>query len=149
MKSVKKLSKSGKELREILITHAEMLLKENIKDPKIIAGSFLTLMAGTSSLNVKVHDDFAQAGFITSRDNLSIGNKKIIHINRNTINSNTKNGTNDPPIIVRQGRKRLGHAHELIIDGPCKIVYSPHKPLDCGARLWIETDAEVSGYDNL
>lgn len=73
---------------------------------------------------------------------------KIININRNTINSNTKNGTNEPPIIVRNGRKRLGYAHELVINGPCKIVYSPHEPLDCGARLWIETEAEVSGYES-
>jgi hypothetical protein len=26
------------------------------------------------------------------------------------------------------------------IDGPCQIVYSPEKPLSCGATVWIETD---------
>ncbi len=25
------------------------------------------------------------------------------------------------------------------INAPCKIVYQPDNPLDCGARLWIET----------
>lgn len=76
---------------------------------------------------------------------------KIIHVNRQIIDSNRKHGTNEPPLIVRaaKGKKRFGNAHELIIEGPCKIVYSPHKPLDCGARLWIETDSEVTGIINV
>lgn len=84
-------------------------------------------------------------------DFLGIGKRilvKIININRNIINSNTKNGTSEPPIIVRTKTKRLGVASELTIEGPCKIIYSPHKPLKCGARLWIETESEVSGYAN-
>ena len=35
------------------------------------------------------------------------------------------------------------YCHEAIIDGPCKIIYSPDKPLSCGARVWIETEDEV------
>jgi len=27
--------------------------------------------------------------------------------------------------------------------GESKVVYSPDKPLSCGAKVWIETDAEV------
>ena len=23
-----------------------------------------------------------------------------------------------------------------------RVVYSPHKPLSCGARVWVETDTE-------
>jgi hypothetical protein len=74
---------------------------------------------------------------------------KIIHVHRQVIDRNTKHGTNDPPLIVRaaKGKKRLGYAHELVINGPCKIIYSPHNPLDCGARLWIETESEVSGIE--
>jgi hypothetical protein len=29
------------------------------------------------------------------------------------------------------------------IIGDCKVIYRPHKPLSCGARLWIETKGEV------
>lgn len=43
----------------------------------------------------------------------------------------------EPPIIVRQGRKRW-YATAVEIRGPSRIVYSPDKPLDCGARLWVE-----------
>jgi hypothetical protein len=36
------------------------------------------------------------------------------------------------------------HVHEVTVNGPCKIVYSPDKPLSCGARVWIETEAGVT-----
>jgi hypothetical protein len=35
------------------------------------------------------------------------------------------------------------YAYEVDIRGPSKIVYSPDKPLSCGARVWIETEARV------
>lgn len=66
-----------------------------------------------------------------------------IHVNRNTINSNTKNGTNLPAVRVQDGRHSL-YAHEVEIMGPSRVIYSPHAPLlPCGARLVIATEAEV------
>tara|TARA_Y100000356_G_scaffold52347_1_gene42114 strand:+ start:181 stop:381 length:201 start_codon:yes stop_codon:yes gene_type:complete len=35
------------------------------------------------------------------------------------------------------------YGHQVHILGECKVVYSPDKPLSCGAKVWIETDAEV------
>ena len=32
---------------------------------------------------------------------------------------------------------------EVDIKGPSRMVYRPNKPRTCGAKLWIETDAEV------
>lgn len=61
----------------------------------------------------------------------------IVHVNRNTIARNAKHGTNDPPLTIRRGSKRE-YAHEVELIGPARIVHSPHKPLDCGARVWIE-----------
>lgn len=73
--------------------------------------------------------------------------KSIIHVAQQAIQKNRKHGTNEPPLIVRnyKGAKR---AHTLIIydrDGneAARIVHSPHKPLSCGARVWIETQNEV------
>ena len=63
----------------------------------------------------------------------------IVHVNQQTIRSNTKNQTNDPPLIIRRGRKRE-YAHQVELIGPARVVHSPHKPLDCGARVWIECD---------
>ena len=68
--------------------------------------------------------------------------KKIIHVCQQTIRRNRKLGTDDPPIIIRTylGANR---AHEVQIKGPSTIKHSPHKPLKCGARVWIETDETV------
>lgn len=35
------------------------------------------------------------------------------------------------------------YAKEVAILGPSKVVYSPDKPLSCGATVWIETQGEV------
>ena len=66
------------------------------------------------------------------------------HVNRNTIASNVKHGTTEP--AVRFQRDRYGkpvYAMEVEIDGPVRVVYSPHDPLlPCGARLVIASEAE-------
>tara|TARA_B110000438_G_scaffold242504_1_gene242087 strand:+ start:205 stop:333 length:129 start_codon:yes stop_codon:yes gene_type:complete len=36
---------------------------------------------------------------------------------------------------------RIGH--EVHIKGDSKVMYSPDKPLSCGAKVWIETEGEV------
>jgi len=33
---------------------------------------------------------------------------------------------------------------KLSFNGPSKIIYSPNKPLGCGARVWIETESEIT-----
>lgn len=63
----------------------------------------------------------------------------IVHVNRSVIARNTKNGTNEPPLIIRRGKRRE-YAHEVELFGKAKVVHSPHKPLDCGARVWIEAE---------
>ena len=72
--------------------------------------------------------------------------KKIIHVNQHKIRNNTKNGT-DEPVLTIKTYKENNYAHEAILkskDGTvvAKVVYSPHKPLGCGARVWIELDTE-------
>ena len=68
--------------------------------------------------------------------------KKIVHINQHVIRSNAKRGEREPVITVKT-YKSNDYAHEVTIDGPCKVVYSPDKPLSCGAKVWIETESEV------
>ena len=58
------------------------------------------------------------------------------------IRANKKHGTKEPVITVKT-YKTTTYAHEVEILGESKVVYSPDKPLSCGARVWIETDAEV------
>ncbi len=72
--------------------------------------------------------------------------KAVIHINQHKIKSNRKNKIEDPVITVKT-YKSNEYAHEVFINGPCKIVYSPENPLSCGAHVWIEADIkDVSTY---
>ena len=68
--------------------------------------------------------------------------KKIIHINQHVIKSNHKNNKRDPVITVKT-YKSNNYGHQVDILGPSKVIYSPDKPLSFGAKVWIETDAEV------
>jgi hypothetical protein len=68
--------------------------------------------------------------------------KTIIHVNQHVIKRNSKTGEREPVLTVKQGRKNT-YAHEVSIHGPSKVVYSPDKPLSCGAKVWIETESEV------
>ena len=66
----------------------------------------------------------------------------IIHVNINVIRHNKKHGNRLPACRI-QNEFGTKYAKEVIINGPSRLVYSPDKPLRCGARLWIETDAEI------
>lgn len=68
--------------------------------------------------------------------------KRRIHINQHVIRSNAKSGERAPVITVKSSRGN-DYATSVQILGPCRIVYSPDKPLSCGARVWIETDSEI------
>jgi hypothetical protein len=68
--------------------------------------------------------------------------KTIIHVNQHVVKANAKNGTNDPVLTVKDYKSNR-YAHTVNIKGGSKVVYSPDKPLSCGARVWIETHADV------
>ena len=68
--------------------------------------------------------------------------RKRIHINQHIIKSNQKTGNREPVITVKTYKSNT-YGHEVKICGPCKVVYSPDKPLPCGAKVWIETDSDV------
>ena len=69
--------------------------------------------------------------------------KKRIHINQHKIRSNKKHNLNEPVITVKTSKSN-DYAHEVEINGPSKVIYSPNKPLSCGAKVWVETEAEVN-----
>lgn len=68
--------------------------------------------------------------------------KTIIHVNQHVIKANAKNSTNDPVLTIKTYKTNT-YAHEVIIHGSSKVIYSPDKPLSCGAKVWIETESEV------
>jgi len=69
--------------------------------------------------------------------------KTIIHVNAHVIKSNRKNGVENPVLTVKTYKDNR-YAHEVEVLGPSKVVYSPDKPLSCGAHVWIETQGEVT-----
>jgi len=67
---------------------------------------------------------------------------KRIHVNMHKVRANKKHGTNEPVLTIKEGKSNT-YCHEVDILGPSKLIYRPDKPLSCGARVWIETDAEI------
>ncbi len=75
--------------------------------------------------------------------------KTIIHVNQHIIKRNAKAeaGDHEPPLTVKTYKDNR-KAFEAVIrddDGSevARVVYRPHDPLSCGARVWIETDNNV------
>jgi len=74
--------------------------------------------------------------------------KKVIHINQHNIKHNRKSEDKKPVITCKTYLENI-KCNGLEIDGPCKIVYSPNKPLPCGATVWIETKSEIRILEDL
>lgn len=68
--------------------------------------------------------------------------KTIVHVNQHVIRANSKTGARNPVLTVKRGRSNV-YAEAVEILGPSRIVYSPDCPLSCGAKVWLETEAEV------
>jgi len=69
--------------------------------------------------------------------------KKKIHINQHIIRRNSKTGERNPVITIKT-YKSNNYAHEVTIKGDSKVIYSPDKPLSCGAKVWIETNGDLT-----
>jgi|TARA_B100001094_G_C18101795_1_gene756177 hypothetical protein len=69
--------------------------------------------------------------------------KTIIHVNQHKIKSNSKTGSKNPVLTVKTYKSNT-YTNRVEIDGPCTVVYSPDKPLSCGAKVWIETQEKVT-----
>tara|TARA_X000001316_G_C921757_1_gene36320 strand:- start:896 stop:1111 length:216 start_codon:yes stop_codon:yes gene_type:complete len=66
---------------------------------------------------------------------------KRIHVNQHNIRANAKGA--DLPIFTVKTYKENRKGNRVVIQGDSELVYSPDKPLSCGAKVWIETEAEV------
>jgi hypothetical protein len=69
-----------------------------------------------------------------------------IHVNQHVIKANAKNGESNPIFTIKQGGSNT-YAFNVKVKGEMELVYSPDKPLSCGAKVWIETrgDIELDG----
>jgi len=81
--------------------------------------------------------------------------KQIIHVNQHKIRANLRTGAREP-VLTCKTYKSNEYAHEVEIvhrgEIVARVIYSPDKPLSCGARVWIETntdtvDVNVKNYE--
>ena len=79
---------------------------------------------------------------VSTKTTLPDGRIKRIHVNQNLLRRAMK-GEDVLPYIVRYGGSSWS-CRDFEIDGPAKGVNSIHKPLSCGARLWIETTSSMT-----
>jgi len=72
--------------------------------------------------------------------------KTVVHINQHNIKANNKGA--DLPVITVKTYKSNTYAKGLILrdkEGQeiGRLIYSPDKPLSCGAKVWLQFNDEV------
>ena len=82
--------------------------------------------------------------------------KTLVHVNQHNIKFNSRwehhPSVKDKPVLTvkdyKQNRKGC-RAEILDSDGNVigQFIYSPDKPLPCGAKVWFETQNEVKVYN--
>lgn len=67
---------------------------------------------------------------------------KRIHVNQHNIRHNASHDDKRPVLTVKTSNGNT-KGNRASINGCSDVVYSPDSPLSCGAKVWIETTAEV------
>lgn len=70
------------------------------------------------------------------------GPVKRIHVDQQLIRQYHQDGQHRPAITVQTSKGSIKGTNVQII-GPSTLIQRLEKPLSCGARIWIETRAEV------
>jgi hypothetical protein len=72
---------------------------------------------------------------------------KRIHVNQHNIKANGKDCITTPtgglPVFTVKNRGKTYIGHKVNIDGISELIYEPQKPLECGAKVWIQTKSKV------
>ena len=69
---------------------------------------------------------------------------KRIHINQHNIRHNAKNPDDLRPVVSVKTSTGNHKGFKASVHGAVDIVYSPDKPLSCGAKVWIQTHDTVT-----
>ena len=74
--------------------------------------------------------------------------KTIIHVNQHVVKSNSKKNEREPVLTCKTYKENKYASEVEILDKNgevvAKVIYSPDKPLSCGAKVWIETDNQIN-----
>lgn len=70
-----------------------------------------------------------------------------IHVNQHVIRKNRKDGERNPPLTVKNYKSNTyGSKVEILDDAGkvvCEVVYTPDKPLSCGAEVYVRTSSDI------
>lgn len=73
--------------------------------------------------------------------------KTRIHVNQHKIKSNAKTCDREPVLTCKTYKdNRYGHVAIIKDEDNNEVgrfIYSPDKPLSCGAKVWFETEMSV------
>lgn len=78
--------------------------------------------------------------------------KQVIHVNQHSIKANAKGAS--LPVLTVKTYKDNQRGNEAILkdfNGRVigKFIYSPDKPLSCGAKVWFEVDTSFVSVEVL
>lgn len=75
-----------------------------------------------------------------------------IHINQHVLKRNSKTGERKRVITAKTYKSNTKANHLAILDDSgnivAEIIYSPDKPLKCGAKCWVETTKKIKVLDD-
>lgn len=142
------LEKTHTKMYKILMSHDKILRAESYDEEKVWwLGEWLVWWHTATLFHSTVcnPDDFNHLSLRVEPM------KQIIHVNQHIIKKNTKHGTDEPVLTVKT-YKENNYAHEAILKTKegvelARVIYSPHKPLSCGARVWLEMDTETTDVE--
>ena len=130
------------------------ILKRNIKngtsDPCIITRTYKEAKYNT-------HTDIVSNGELCASVVQQGGSIRIkagdqeIRVLGQCIRSNINSSRLEPVLIVSQNKELISRQYGFDIKDSkrnvvAQIIYSPFKPLSCGARLWIQTESDNIKY---
>lgn len=74
--------------------------------------------------------------------------KTVVHVNQHAIRKNYQEGSEDPVLTVKTYKDNRYASEVEVLDKNGEVVgrfvYRPTSPLSCGARVWFETENEVT-----
>ena len=126
------------------------ILKRNIKngtsEPCIITRTYKEAKYNTHTNIVSKGELCASVVQQGGSIRIKAGDQEIRVLGQ-SIRSNINSSRLEPVLIVSQNKELISRQYGFDIKDSkrnvvAQIIYSPYKPLSCGARLWIETQSE-------
>jgi len=68
---------------------------------------------------------------------------KRVHVNQHKLRQRLKDTECTEHCYTIKHKGKTTYAYEVYIEGPSELVERISTPLSCGARLWLETEAEI------